>query len=88
MYMYLVHLVVQYKVKTYITDFIFNMMLKGFHSHLCTIVKHRLHCQKWKWGKWMGFKHASFSICISNSLDTELSWRNNVNCKRFSLSNQ
>lgn len=40
--MYKVHLVVQYKVKTYITDFIFNMMLKGFHSHLCTIVKHRL----------------------------------------------
>lgn len=40
--MYKVHLVVQYKVKTYITDFILNMMLKGFHSHLCTIVKHRL----------------------------------------------
>lgn len=54
--MYLVHLVVQYKVKTYITDFIFNMrmMLKGFHSHLCTIVKHRL-VKNGKGGKWMGF---------------------------------
>lgn len=85
--MYKVHLVVQYKVKTYITDFIFKHDAQRLSQSLVYYSKTQA-CQKWKGGKWMGFKHASFSISISNSLDTELSWRNNVNCKRFSLSNK
>lgn len=54
MYMYMVNLVVQYKVKTYITDFIFKHDAQRLSQSLVYNSKTQA-CQKWKGGKWMGF---------------------------------
>lgn len=48
--MYKVHLVVQYKVKTYITDFIFKHDAQRLSQSLVYYSKTQA-CQKWKGGK-------------------------------------
>lgn len=57
--MYKVHLVVQYKVKTYITDFIFKHDAQRLSQSLVYYSKTQA-CQKWKGGKWMGFNTQVF----------------------------
>lgn len=64
--MYKVHLVVQYKVKTYITDFIFKHDAQRLSQSLVYYSKTQA-CQKWKGGKWMGFNTQVFNIHIKFS---------------------
>lgn len=59
MYMYMVNLVVQYKVKTYITDFIFKHDAQRLSQSLVHYSKTQA-CQKWKGGKWMAFLTRKF----------------------------
>lgn len=52
--MYMVNLVVQYKVKTYITDFIFKHDAQRLSQSLVHYSKTQA-CQKWKGGEMDGF---------------------------------
>lgn len=54
MYMYMVNLVVQYKVKTYITDFIFNHDAQRLSQSL-VYYSNTQACQKWQGGEMDGF---------------------------------
>lgn len=59
MYMYMVNLVVQYKVKTYITDFIFKHDAQRLSQSLVYYSKTQA-CQKWKRGEMDGFLTRKF----------------------------
>lgn len=59
MYMYMVNLVVQYKVKTYITDFIFKHDAQRLSQSFVCYSKPQA-CQKWKRGEIDGFLTRKF----------------------------